>query len=593
VIVGGWGSPALRLLDRATPPGDLERVGRLAVAGGAAAGEGRWRCWLSGRLTNAEELARRFGGDREQPAALAASAFAAAGAGACDCLRGTFVLVALDREREEALLLRDSLGGRPLVYAEQGDGILFAEHERELLALLPTAPAPDPLALGSWVDRGTVPSGQTLFAGVRRLQPGERLVLSNAGHRIEAYWRPRFAETLSGSREQLAAQLRDAAFAAVDRAAAGPGRVGLRLSGGLDSACVAAGLAAREGDAPAPLALAAVFPTEAATDERELIEATAAQAGLDLKCVAIADGSAMLDLALAHIGRWRLPPSSPNLFVWEPVAARGREHDVGALLDGEGGDELFGLAPQLIADRLRQGRLAGAWALTGAIPGIGRQPDRRLRRRALRRFGVAPLLPGRLRRPRHRRAALAAQGSLLRAEVRLALWELEEQADAAAALDGPHWWRSLAASLTADGELFDVPAHRRRTALDAGIDGRHPFLFDRELLELVLRIPPQLQFDPVRDRALLRDGLHGHVPEQVRGRNAKSYFTPLLVSAIAGPAGAPLAASLSDGAAPIRAFVHPDALARLLAARAPAMGGVPALRLWRAGVADAWLRVLE
>jgi asparagine synthase (glutamine-hydrolysing) len=592
VIVGGWGSPA-QLLEGATSAENLERAGRLVVAGAAAAEEGRWRCWLSGRLTNAEELAHSFGSEGDTPAALVASAFAAAGVGACDRLRGTFVLVALDREREEALLLRDSLGGRPLVYAELGDGVLFAEHERELLGLLPATPAPDPLALGSWVDRGGIPPGRTLFAGIRRLSPGRRLVLSEAGHRTEAYWAPRFAGTLGGSREELAELLRDGAFAAVDRGAAGPDRVGLRLSGGLDSACVAAGLAARQTDAPAPLALAAVFPAEAATDERELIEATAAQTALDLECVSIADGSAMLDRALAHIQRWRVPPSSPNLFVWEPLAALARERGVGALLDGEGGDELFGLAPQLIADRLRRGRLAAAWALTGAIPGIGRQPDPRLRRRALRRFGLAPLLPGPLRRRRHRRAALAAQGSLLNAEVRLALWELEERADAAAALDGPHWWRTLAASLTGDGELFDVPAHRRRTAVDAGIDGRHPFLFDRELLELVLRIPPQLQFDPVRDRALLRDGLRGHVPEQVRARNAKSYFTPLVVSAIAGSAGSPLAASLADGAAPIRAFVSSDALTRLLEARGPGMGGVTALRLWRAGVADAWLRVLE
>ena len=61
----------------------------------------------------------------------------------------------------------------------------------------------------------------------------------------------------------------------------------------------------------------------------------------------------MLAPALEHIDRWSLPPVTPNLFVWRPVMARARELGVDVMLDGEGGDELFGFAPYLIADMLR------------------------------------------------------------------------------------------------------------------------------------------------------------------------------------------------------------------------------------------------
>lgn len=593
VLVGGWGRRALELLDAAAGSGgsDLERTGELGVVGAEGAGGGRWRCWIAGRLTNAEDLAPRFGATVSAlPAELAVRVHERGGAAAGDLLRGAFALVAHDRERAVALVARDHLGGRPLVYARVGAGVLFAEHEHQLLDLLPAAPGPDRLALAHWLERGGVPPGRTLYEGIRRLPPAHRLLLAEGSVTVERYWTPRYEGTASGGRDEIVERLRAAAFAAVGRAAAGPDRVAVRLSGGLDSACVAAGLAARSGPTEA-LALTALFSGQAETDERELIEATAVHTGLGLERVSFDGPAPVLAPARRHIERWRLPPGSPNLFVWEPVAALARELGVGAMLDGEGGDELFGLAPYLIADVLRQGRLAEAWALTGGIPGIGEQPARRVRLRALRVFGLGGLVPAWARRWRRQRAAARAQGSLLDQSDLSALVELDEGL-AVDRLDGPLWWRSLAADLSGGGEVFDVAGHLRREAVAGGVEGRHPFLFDRDLVEAVLVNPPRLQFDPVRDRALLRDALRGYIPEQVRTRYAKSHFTPLLVAALAGADGEALATALGRPEAPVQAFLRPEALARLLARRGAKMHGGTALQLWRVGVADAWLRAL-
>ncbi len=556
MLVGGWGARALERLEAAGNGlgAGLERSAPLGIAGVEGVEEGRWRRWRSGRPG------------------------------------GPSVLVEHDRERDVARVARDRLGGRPLVYSRVGDGVLFAEHEHQILDLLATVPGPDRLALEHWIERGGIPPGRTLYEGILRLPPAHRLVLSRDGVAVERYWAPRYEGTVAGSREEIAERLRAEAFAAIDRAA-GPDRVAVRLSGGLDSACVAAGLAAREAGADGALALAAVFPGQAETDERELIEATARQAGLELERVRFDGPAPVLAPALRHIERWRLPPASPNLFVWEPVAALARRRGVTAMLDGEGGDELFGLAPYLIADALRRGRLGQAWSLTAGIPGMGESPDQRVRLRALRVFGVGGLAPARARRRRRRRAARRAEASLLTEPGLLALAELDDRA-AESGLDGPLWWRGLAASLSGGGEAFDVSGHLRRTAVDSGVDGRHPFLFDSDLVEAVLAIPPRLQFDPVRDRALLRDALRGRIPEQVRTRYAKSHFTPLLVAALAGVDGERLAVGLARPGAPIRAFLRGDALDSLLARRDAAMPAGPALRLWRVGVANEWLKAL-
>jgi asparagine synthase (glutamine-hydrolysing) len=631
----GWGERAVELMARAAaradtgiePPERLdvngeraerqgmngergmssERAGPLVVSGaeGAIDAGGRWQCWISGRLTNARALCERFGlaPDHDLPALLA-RAYARVGPDACELLRGTFVVVAFDRERSIATIVRDHLGGRPLVHVRVGGGALFAEHERALVELLPSTPVPDRLSLTRWIERGSTPPRRTLFEGVRRIPPAHRVELSAGAISIEPYWRPRYEGLATGSREAIAERLCDAAFAAVARAAHGAWRPAVRLSGGLDSACVAAGLAARgaraaqgprAASAGGAVALAAVFPNHPATDERELIEATARHTGLCVELTSFDDRASILAPALDHIARWSLPPVTPNMFVWRPLMASARELGVDVMLDGEGGDELFGWAPHLFADLLRRGQLRAAWRLTRRIPEVGADADVRLRLRAIRKYGVSPLVPPAVKRGRRRRRAASDPESLLAAADVAALAALEEGGEEGegglARLDGPLWWRALAAELTNAGETLGVSGQLRRESTDERIDRRHPFLFDRELLQTALADPPELQFDPARDRALLRDGLLGHVPEAVRTRHAKSFFTDLLPAGLAAD-GALLAEGPAEADAPVRAFVRSEPLEALLGEATRPRGSRAARRLWHAGLADVWLRGL-
>ncbi len=230
---------------------------------------------------------------------------------------------------------------------------------------------------------------------------------------MEPYWRPHYEGVAGGSRQEVAERLRAAAFAAVGRAAEGAYRPAVLLSGGLDSSCVAAGLAARPGTPSPAQALAGIFPTHPETDERELIEATARHTSLPVELIAFDDRASILVPALEHIDRWSLPPVSPNLFVWQPLMARARELGVDAMLDGEGGDELFAFAPHLIADMLRSGRVLAAWRLTRRIPEVGVDADVRMRLRALRVYGASRLVPLAVKRWRRRRRAVGSPASLL------------------------------------------------------------------------------------------------------------------------------------------------------------------------------------
>jgi len=574
VVAGAWGARAGELRTRMAERrgASVHRAGRLTMLNPPDLVEGGWCCWLFGEPEGLSAFAR---------------ALVELGERACELLQGRFVVVALERERDRCLVVRDQLGAQPLLYTHTADGVLFAEHERELLDLLPHRPSPDRLALLQWVDSGLTPPGRTLYEGIQRLPAGHRLTLDGTSGDVERWWSLRYQGTEAGTDAVLAERLREASFAAIGRAAAGSERTAVKLSGGLDSACVAAGLAAGGFADGRALAIGGTFSTHPETDERELIEAIARHTQLPLEPIAFDPASSMLGPALAHIERWRLPPATPNLFLWRPLMARARELGVDLMLDGEGGDELFGLAPYLIADSLRAGRLRKAWALSGGIPGMGPRPDRDVRIRVLRHYGLRPLVPGAVQRYREARRRARSSGSIVPTADAQALTELLTASEEDRR-DGPLWWRFQAESLIDERDLFDVGGHFRREAADERIERRHPFLYDLTLTEAALRLPPQAQFDPIRDRPLLREGLAGLIPEAVRTRHSKSHFSPLVLAGIrADEAG--LVEPLRQADAPIRAYVAAQALERKIGVAADDRSMLGAGPLWRVAIANRWL----
>jgi hypothetical protein len=158
---------------------------------------------------------------------------------------------------------------------------------------------------------------------------------------------------------------------------------------------------------------------------------------------------------------------------------------------------------------------------------------------------------------------------------------------------GPLWCADAAERLVNGPDAMDA-GHLRRDALDAGLERRHPFLHDAQLLQDVLSLPPEHMFDPARDRPLLRDALTDAIPDSVRTRHAKSFFTALSTEALAGSEGRALIAQLASPAAPVRAYVRAEALDELagIATATGATRDVMAGRLFGVAAVDHWLRDL-
>jgi asparagine synthase (glutamine-hydrolysing) len=564
--------------------------GALAVAcAGPARAEGVL-AGVAGRVQRPDALRERLGLD---PGATVAEAlalgFARWGEGLLERVRGPFALVLWDGDGHRGLLAQDQLGGRSLVTFRDGPRLWFATEVSVLLRLLPRCPDPDELALAHHLVDHSVPDGRMLYRGIRRLGGGCLLDLTDAGRAERRYWAPRYRPPLQAPRAELAARLRAELETAVQDALPARDVSGLLLSGGLDSSVVAALAAPR---APRLQAIAATF-AEPELDETTWARRVADEAGIALTTVPI-EHRDPLGAAAAYLRAWALPLPVPGILVEAPLIAAAAGLGAGVVLDGQGGDELFGAAAFLIADRVRRLRPLSAWRLARRHPWLGDDPPLRHVRLVFTTVGVRGALPAGLHeRVRRRRPAARYSPPWLRPGL-ARLYRDSQDPWRWKGLDGPRWWASLADTLTRGRETADLADYVRRRAAMGGVQARSPLL-DLGLVELALRLPPETNFDPVTSRPLVREALRGALPADVLARRDKPDFSGLHHRALAGAASLERVRRLLDERhAAVGAYVDLRRLHREHLDRPPAVGEPGwrswAVEVWNVVTAELWLQ---
>ncbi len=500
-------------------------------------------------------------------------------------LRGAFAGLAWDRHRRRGVLFRDHAGLAPLFYALDGRRAWIGHEIRDVLGRMPVRPAPDDQAVARWLAHAA-PGDQTLYRGIRSVPPAHVVDLPAGTPR--PFWRPRARSDLrSAQLPEARIVLLEAVDQSVERHGGARGDASVSLSGGLDSATVllrAAAIRERRG-IPAPPAHSLVFPDRAELDETPLIDAVARSAGADVTRHRGCERDVLADSA-GFMSRFEVPQDYPNRGFFAPLYAAAAGTGCGLVLDGEGGDELFGCVPVLVADLLRRGRPGQALATARNIPGMPDRLHRRAVRVVLRQWVIGALEPAGLRRRRQAGRALGPN------------WLLGAYAEAIRPrpqedwrrLPGPRWLAQLRHA------VVDMPALRasadfvRRNAAAEGATCAHPF-WDPDLVETVMGLPPELAFDRRYDRWLLRCALAGRMPDEIRLRVDKTAFNALPLESLQGPAAGAIDA-LFDGSPEIGRWIDADRLRhRWQAARHEAGASLGwGMEIWRAATAEAWLR---
>jgi asparagine synthase (glutamine-hydrolysing) len=579
------------VLRRVLPGAAVVEAGPLSLACSAPAWAGAVCAGMAGRIQYQGALREQLGLRPEEPVErVLATGYARWGSGLLDRLRGPFALVLWNRDERRGLLAQDQLGGRSLFTFLDGRRLLFATEVIVLLGMLRRRPDPDELALAHYLVDHSVVDGRTLFEGIHRVGGGRHLELSDAGRLERRHWAPRYEPPLREPRAELAARWRQELTTAVGDAVATDRTGALLLSGGLDSSVVA-GLAAPQ--APGLQAISAAFPAEPELDETSWAHHVAEHTGLPLTMVPI-ERREPLQAAEAYVRAWQLPLQVPGLVVEGPLI--GAAHRLGAqvVFDGQGGDELFGAAHYLVADRLRRLQPLSAWRLSRQHPWLGTRPPWRHVWQVFSRIGVRGAVPPgvhervRRRRDPERYAPVWLHPGLAR------LYRDTQDPWRWKRLDGPRWWAWLAESLTRGRETADIADYLRRRGRMGGVEARSPLL-DLGLVELALRIPPETNFDPVTSRPLVRESLRGALPAEVLARQDKRDFATLHHRTLQTTENlAWLRRLLDERTAAVGAYVDLRRMHREALDRPPAVGE-PAwrqwtVRVWNVATAEMWLR---
>ncbi len=295
----------------------------------------------NGAIYNAHELRQNLAGADVSTASdfdPVLDLYRKSGAGFARQLRGMYAIAIHDPGTGRLLLARDPFGIKPLYYAENRDGFAFVSEPRALIASGLVPPRINTASRNEMLQLQFSTGPETVFQGIRRVLPGETLVVTH-GRIVE---RERIRALPEGGPQdwpqETAMENLDRALAdsiAVHQRAGAP--AGMFLTGSVESSVLLT-LMARFADQPV-LALTAAF------DEKG--------AGADLdyaRAIARATGARHLEVEVTESDFWRYLPRIAAAMD-DPAAdygafrtymlARAAGREVKVVLCGEGGDEMF------------------------------------------------------------------------------------------------------------------------------------------------------------------------------------------------------------------------------------------------------------
>lgn len=423
-----------------------------------------------------------------------------------DCvqyLRGDFAFALWDGIEQKLFCARDHFGVKPFFYSVSENQFLLSNTLNCLRAHPAISDELNDAAIADFLVFGlNCDIARTTFRDIQRLPPAHFLCVSRSAFRTERYWSPpaggriryaRPADYVQNFREILKSAVTDRMR--LDR-------VGIFLSGGMDSGCIAAMATQASSDPRGAKDLrgyTTVFRSLLYDDDGDYARETARSLGIPQTF------SARDDLKL--FDRWDDPEMTPPEPVDSPFVAsfvdfyRMVSSECRVVLSGEGGDYLmcFQMLPYA-ADLLRRGEWQTFAAEMSKFLWVRPFPWRGIRYRLSRLLGLdasAPEFPQWIKPDLAKRLNLKERWARDPSRGAVTNTLLPK---AYASLTSPHWLTFF--------EMEDAGFTRRC------IESRHPFL-DLRMVNYMLAIPP---FPWLFQKKVARDATKNLLPERVRLR---------------------------------------------------------------------------
>jgi asparagine synthase (glutamine-hydrolysing) len=342
--IAGLGHNRLRIID-------LTDAGRQPMSDSA----GRYWIVFNGEIYNYLELRSELSDypyrSRTDTEVILA-AYIRWGAKCLDRFIGMFALAIWDSYAGTLFCARDRLGIKPFYYVVAGETIMFASEIKALLAAGWPARVNDALVFDYLASGLYEHTEQTFFQGVLALEPGHSLIWDTNRAVIRPYWD--LAAIIADCSTALEApanwreDLKDLLIDAVRLRLRSDVPVGLHLTGGLDSSSILALLDSLMPEGGQIEAFTGVYGDRRYDEEAYSAEVTRSLNVTSNVCQL--DCESFWETAAATQWHQEQPFGGVATVVYWNMEAYARQKGIIVLLEGQGGDELFGGYTYYIAE---------------------------------------------------------------------------------------------------------------------------------------------------------------------------------------------------------------------------------------------------
>lgn len=246
-------------------------------------------------------------------------------------LRGMFAFAIHDNNRNEIFLARDNFGIKPLYYAKMNDSFMFASEIKSFLDVPDFKKEFNEEILETYLEFSFVPTNETFFKGVYRLDAGCSLLYKDEDIKINKYFKLDFKEDTMSFTDAVK-NISDVMEDSVKRHLIADVEVGSFLSSGIDSSYIVS--------LAKPDKTYTVGYENKKYDEINYAKDLADKLGIknESKIIKKDEYLDAIPKIMYHLDEPTSDPAAISLYFVAKLASR----DLKVVLSGEGADEFFG-----------------------------------------------------------------------------------------------------------------------------------------------------------------------------------------------------------------------------------------------------------
>ena len=449
-----------------------------------------------------------------------------------DKLNGFFSFAFYDKIQHKMLLAIDRYGIKPLYYYSDQDKFMFSSEVKSLIQY-GLEKRVDHTALYFYLQLNYIPAPLTMLEGVKKLQPGELIEITNNEIAVKKWYRlPEGSfDPFPENYEQAQTSLKGLLEQSVTDRLVSDVPLGTFLSGGVDSSIISM-LAKRH--KPDLHTFSIGFKDHPYFDETKYATAVAKKIGSEHTVFNLSqtDFYESVENILNYIDE---PFADSSAIAYYLLSKKTRQHST-VMLSGDGADELFGgYNKHLAYYRSMHKGPADYLALMSSpllrmLPGSRHSSGANFTRQ-LKRYAEGLTLS--LQERYWRWAGFMKEAQALTyltpkaaGNISMELYqEIKQQYLAPLGLRP-----DLNSSLRADMQLVlpnDMLVKADRMSMANGLEVRVPFL-DQRLVEYSLRLPEQYKLKGKQQKRILYDTFRNELPEMIYNRPKKGFEVPLL-----------------------------------------------------------------